>query len=631
MKPKQERSVLGIKVLELHRYNKEDGWVMPGVLLPDFNTVSQPYRDSPTPGCNDDAKENSENCVPISAQLNLKPAAKVGNRAGLGDAVSKPNSTRINTNKKKIVITPFTDDNNDCSTYGSFQEISVYDPPKDLCVSWCDDFQITSYACLPLPSAKAVTSQAQEISHWVSAVNQNFAQVVLKDIGLVDLNQTNLTLDTSPFAIACLQGDVATVQRAIGLVCANLKPPYSRQNRLRLLLEAHESGSWSPLLLIACAMVEDKNMAHNPSLLTVAALLLQAGARPDAQDALGKSIVHYAAGCDATPMSMRFVDMCISAAKSVNLYGKEVVLNDLTTTHLNGKKGIVGGYDYLTSQRSVFVPSFGKEVWVPAENIRLANGKGQDKRQLLVDLQDHNGNTVLHEILKSNREEIAHSLLHRYHASIHIKNNDGTTPAMMTLLHPTNNVGQMICDFTRSEADKVRDAKKKQKNICANCSKSLGKGGMKCTKCLVALYCSPRCQTQHWKQGCHRLECTRLAFVASGVKLSCKHLDHEMTSSGSLDFFGDSYVKPIEIQNGQKFVVAVQINPDTKSLMIFSVCDGCQFQYHSTGPGYYTIVKEVQKEAAWDGCKTYMKASFDANGDCTMYPTTACVKTAYWW
>jgi hypothetical protein len=72
--------------------------------------------------------------------------------------------------------------------------------------------------------------------HEWSRLRGEVAQVVLKDIDSVDLNQTNLTLDTSPFAIACLQGDVATVQRAIELVCANVEPPYSRHDKLRLLL-----------------------------------------------------------------------------------------------------------------------------------------------------------------------------------------------------------------------------------------------------------------------------------------------------------------------------------------------------------------------------------------------------------
>lgn len=77
----------------------------------------------------------------------------------------------------------------------------------------------------------------------------------------------------------------------------------------------------------------------------------------------------------ATHLSLAMVDMCIDAAKTSDLYGKDVVLEGLKEKEMNGKTGVVGGYDCDSGRRSVYIAELSKEVWVKPEKLRLVDGK----------------------------------------------------------------------------------------------------------------------------------------------------------------------------------------------------------------------------------------------------------------
>ena len=100
------------------------------------------------------------------------------------------------------------------------------------------------------------------------------------------------------------------------------------------------------------------------------------------------------------------------------------------------------------------------------------------------------------------------------------------------------------------------------------------------------------------------------------------HFDEELATR---------YQKPEGVEVGGKFVVSVRGTSDREPLLICDESRTCNFEYEPSGPGHAEIWREVQKESAWDGKKTFMKASFDEEGECTIYPTTACVKNKYRW
>jgi len=111
---------------------------------------------------------------------------------------------------------------------------------------------------------------------------------------------------------------------------------------------------------------------------SIAKLLLRAGASPDCQDVLDKTVVHYGAGMMATNITLEIVDLCIQAAKTSHLYGRDVVLKGLKSTELNGKVGVLGGFDADTGRRSVYIQDLDREVWVKVENIKLTDDKTSD-------------------------------------------------------------------------------------------------------------------------------------------------------------------------------------------------------------------------------------------------------------
>ncbi|CAJ1953007.1 unnamed protein product [Cylindrotheca closterium] len=186
-----------------------------------------------------------------------------------------------------------------------------------------------------------------------------------------DLPAATFSKSFSPFALACLAGEPAPVKTMIEDVCSKLKQPYSRQNKLKELLDGRETAMrHSPLLLLWSA--GKMMMGINKSkYVTISKLLLRAGASPDCQDVVGKTVVHYGAGMMATDITLEIVDVCIEAAKTSHMCGRDVVLKGLHSAELNGKTGVAGGFDADSGRRSVYIRDLDREVWVKVENIEL--------------------------------------------------------------------------------------------------------------------------------------------------------------------------------------------------------------------------------------------------------------------
>ena len=445
----------------------------------------------------------------------------------------------------------------------------------------------------------------------------------------------------SDFAAMCLFGDVSGVRKSINdLNKITIQRPRSKE--MEGLLETRETSlRLSPLLLLVSAgknvrgpQSQDLSEIH----IQIAKILLKAGACPTAQDVLGKTACHYGAGAFATDMTLAIVTMCIRAAASSMLYRKDVELHGLKKSEMNGIKGVAGGDNPDTDRRVFYylLEDTMKEVWVKPINMRLVknNEKGGNdddgKEKPLTDVQDRLGSVSLHEVVMQDRYDVAEFLLFGHSTSIHTEDADGMSPLKMATecgSIMSSRVSKLIFDKTRKEG--------KQNNrtrTCATCQTNLGtKEGMECIGCKTVLYCSKECQVSHWKNG-HKAVCESLKSVAAGVRLKKPSGEHGHTISmrSLMSHTRGSYRIPDGVKPGEKFVIKVQGGGDMMPIMVYDQTRTCEFVINPGQPGFREVLVEIRREMAWQGRKTFMKASFE-DGDCTVYPSTAGVKVKYSW
>mmetsp|Transcript_10421 Transcript_10421/g.12684 ORF Transcript_10421/g.12684 Transcript_10421/m.12684 type:complete len:566 (+) Transcript_10421:34-1731(+) len=451
----------------------------------------------------------------------------------------------------------------------------------------------------------------------------------------------------SHFGMNCVIGNVAAIRVMIDGVTNAIKkfhtePWYcycdSREGMITLLETRDTSMRLSPLLLIVSAgknVVDQPHMDHKGA----AKLLLKSGANPYAKDVLGKTAAHYGAGAMATPMTLEVVDMCILAARSSHLLGKDVELHSLKV-NMNGSRGVAGGFDPDSGRRVVYLSEDKKEVWVKPDNIRLVAVENTNQPKMLLDVQDRTGSVSLHEVVMQNRIDVAEFLLMKHQTSIHTEDMDGISPMRMSTRGgrmTASGVSKIISKVTRrAEAEKFREGKKQAKErTCANCKKYLGEvEKKKCAGCKTVTYCGRECQVAHWSNG-HKAECKTLKVIAKGVKLKAPSGEYAFNASVSL-VSGKPYTKghyriPDGTGTGAQFVVKVQGGSETMPIMVYDKTRTCEFTIPPGQPGFKEVLTEMKKEMAWGGRKTFMKASFDDSGACTIYPATAGVKEKYSW
>jgi ankyrin repeat protein len=476
-------------------------------------------------------------------------------------------------------------------------------------------------------ATKAQREAAQELFSTGADVHAHFEQQKL-----------------SPFVLLCLTGQIDMVRMELERETSRLKQPWTqhtmRSSTLKALLDRRETSlRLSPLLLLASL---GKNMVLPfGDRLGVAKLLLEYGASPHAQDVLGKTVCHYGAGSMANEMSLDLVDMCIEASKSVHLYGKEVELNGMNDSNdaiqQNGLKGIVGGYRCDSGERSVYLIKQEKQVWIKPQYLRLLETNGSNQKGItLVNVQDRQGLISLHEVVMYDRVDVATFLLKKHKTSIHIKEMDGISPLRMSLSTGMlmSSVCKMVNEVNQAEAGKRRKKAKASAEIkCAHCMKKLSPDAPRCAICKTVQYCGRKCQRAHWVAG-HKKECSILAKTTQGVRLDAPDVyemsrPHLSCSSGNQT--SASYRKPDGVTHDELFLVKVQINTSKSSVLIYDETRGCQFTVRQKQHGFQEVVTETQKEKAWDGRKTFMRASFDEAGICTIFPHTAQIKAKYKW
>jgi hypothetical protein len=449
--------------------------------------------------------------------------------------------------------------------------------------------------------------------------------------GDIHAHLTNMESESvvAPLWKLCVVGEPLSVKKMIH-DCKSEEIVPSRNLDLIHLLERRETSMrLSPLLGIVSAgknLMVPNGMANHEE---TAKILLQNGANPYAQDVLGKTVVHYGAGGMGTKMTLNVVEMCIEAAKSHHMFGFEVELFGLKAETWNGKRGIVGGFDPDTGRRSVFID--GKPVKTKLENLRLIDDSIKPLTPL-TDVRDRMGQVSLLEVIMQNRDDVAEFLLEKHNTDIHTKDADGISAFSMCqgMGRFQSSVAQMVMDAASKRGSRKAKAKKKEAHTkCAFCKNELGEtGGAKCAACKKARYCNRECQVAHWKNG-HRNECQ---LANSGVKLDKPKNNGMYSARVSLQSGGTTkpsnnaaqgYKKPRGIKANEKFFIKLQCCNDSQPIMVYDESRYCEFFIDPGTSGFKEIVREIRKENSWSGMKTFMKASFDENGDCTVYPASA--------
>ncbi|KAL7511475.1 hypothetical protein ACHAXN_011171 [Cyclotella atomus] len=185
-------------------------------------------------------------------------------------------------------------------------------------------------------------------------------------------------------------------------------------------------------------------------------------------------------------------------------------------------------------------------------------------------------------------------------------------------------IAQLVMDAAVEYGKDARKARKQSELRCAKCMKELGKNA----------------PVSHWSD--HKTECK----FSGGIKLN---LPNEMRSSYSgqdgqrfvpvnfqrrgkgndVEDFG--YQKPKGIKCNEHFAIKVQGNDEKCPILIYDPTHTCKFFIDPDQLGFKEILTEIHNEPAYQGRKTFMKASFDEEGICTVYPNTAGVKSQYNW
>ncbi|KAL9186286.1 hypothetical protein ACHAXT_005524 [Thalassiosira profunda] len=288
--------------------------------------------------------------------------------------------------------------------------------------------------------------------------------------------------------------------------------------------------------------------------------LLFYGARPDCKEMAGNTAAHYGAGSHASEETLVMTDHALEAAKSSSLFGKQVVLRNLSKAEYNGLTGTLRGFVAKTGRRQVVLSESKKKLALLPKNIFFAREGGEDlciydtSRNLLNDFS-RCGGLSLHEVYMSTRTDVAEWLFER-------------------------NVSLDIC-----------------------------------TRCQKAFYCTRDCQVKHWRS-VHKTLCKAL-----DENFSIK-LDEPIEEDPRLVISGVKlcFEIPGGVEVDERFWIKVQCNSEAVPHLVYDKSRTCQFRIQPGTPGHRELLQKAREEKAFEGKKVYVKAAFDASGNCRVYP-----------
>jgi len=446
-----------------------------------------------------------------------------------------------------------------------------------------------------------------------------------------DMEELLMGRSYSPFALACVTGNKIKVE-------AMLKAIANDDVARTQMLEFRESVMRLSPLLLTVALSKHPGVIHTHTrvskeemdFLGVAEVLLRYGARPDAKDVAGKNVTHYGAGSRATEISLKIADWCIEAAKTCQHYGQIVTVQGLSKEEYNGLKGKLGGYLGEQNRRTVYlqIPSSTNTMEIKVLAIQPKNIYFDDKSIIddppykLVDIPDRLGATALFEVIMSERVDIAHFLCGKHQTSLDIVEVSGCTPRTMVFGTP----GMIISSTMQAVRDYGIKSQEKSR-VCSNCHKTsipeqTENKFKRCSRCGEVYYCSKECQVADWLV--HRMGCVD---ISKGITLQDPKNGGDngricATISRNGNFSG-IYCKPQKVGAGELFWIKVQVAGEQIPHLIYDHSRQCSFSYPPGLRGHAELFKKVQAEPVSLGKKCHFKASFDAAGNCTVYPLTA--------
>ncbi|CAB9510601.1 expressed unknown protein [Seminavis robusta] len=381
------------------------------------------------------------------------------------------------------------------------------------------------------------------------------------------------------FAKQCLSGDVKAVRAALERAKNTNQPT---PDSLTRLMESRETSlRLTPLLMMVSI---GKNMAMrgvSEKQMSVVKLLLEYGARPDARDVCGKTVCHYGAGAMATPMTLEAVRLCIKAHESGHFFGKQVELHSLNSAARNGDQGWCLGYQSDTGRRAVYLAETRETLAVKPENLKLVDALEQQNPTKLCDIPDRMGIVCLQEIIICNREDCARFLLEENHADLDVEDCDGTSPRSMCVQTPLGGFSMAALQ-----------GRKRDKNFEFSCSKC----------------------------GVLKSDTASDVVQSASVSLLSKNGRGNIPSHRE----GSGYRKPVNVRVNEKFDIKVQAISHRVPLAIYDKSRHCNFEVAPGSPGFDELLQAAQAEPTWQGRKTFVTASFDAEGNCSVILVNKC-------
>lgn len=145
-------------------------------------------------------------------------------------------------------------------------------------------------------------------------------------------------------------------------------------------------------------------------------------------------------------------------------------------------------------------------------------------------------------------------------------------------------------------------------------------------------YCSEKCQVEHWTNGGHRKECSRLRKLYN-ERISITELS--TTKNIQLEK-GPSFKKPSHVAFDEAFTVKVVLtnlehDVTMHILHIYDKSEECNFYVNvneTTGTtNYIKLLEKVKEESLTAATTVYLAAAFDGKGGCSIYINRRKVRT----
>jgi hypothetical protein len=431
----------------------------------------------------------------------------------------------------------------------------------------------------------------------------------------------------SDFIMHCIQGKTQTVESIL---------KKSSVEERRKLMEKRETGFRMSAILFVIAiskhplileLATGRRMA-DMDFIGVSKVLLKYGARPDVRDVSGKTVAHYGVGSMATKVTLQIADYCIQAAKSCTHFGATVELHGLSNETYNGQIGTLGGYVADKDRRVVYLEKDGetKELAISPKNILYENSPILDETINLVDVIDRLESVALHEVIMSNRTDVAAILLDKYDASLDVKSAMGVTPRTMACVRMGGLHGSVV-EMVRKHAIRTRP-KAHELRECMKCKAKETEGGpelSRCKSCRDAYYCSRACQVSDWPR--HKANCKEKAVkLAKPARNSREAKEVRVLFNAEGTVAGGGYKKPRDVAIGKKFWIKIQAAGENSPLLIYDQSRDFTLDLQPGTSGFSELRAKVLAEPTSMGRKCHVKALFDENGDCFAYPYTATLK-----